>query len=548
MMEDRTMVNGMDDYFDQTSLENVPATCVDAMTSDLMRRMGCSATVAELCGKVVFLQNSRGDVCVSVNDNALAAELKTAPGVSCMEDGDAEVNTPFVFYNGWLYTRRNWQYERNIRRRVRTMTESAVAESIKVPSDGLFERMEVNQRKGVEMMCNHRFSLLTGGPGTGKTFTIARAVKLIQEQDGKLRLGLAAPTGKAAARMKEAMMKEADVLGLTNIPNAMTLHSLLEPNYDLVSFKRNRANPLPLDWLIVDEASMIDLALMSKLLDALPNSCRLTLVGDAHQLASVEPGRVFGDLCQMRGLPICRLEVSRRFPQGGEIDTLACAVNSGDGERALTMLRKPENQLLHYEVISGKTAFQPEKWGGFVDTVKRHFAEFAQQTTVEGALAKLNDCRILCALRHGPYGVEHLNGIIWKLLGEKTPVPMMIVKNNRGLGVSNGDVGVVMPKEDTLSLLKEDGTIRRIPLALLPDREMAFASTIHKAQGSEYDEVIIVIPPTPDQNEKNPLLTREILYTAITRTKKQVFLYSDDASIKTCCQEYIKRQTGLTTI
>jgi exodeoxyribonuclease V alpha subunit len=141
--------------------------------------------------------------------------------------------------------------------------------------------------------------------------------------------------------------------------------------------------------------------------------------------------------------------------------------------------------------------------------------------------------------------VEHLNRVIQKLLGEKAPVPMMIVKNNHSLGVNNGDVGVVMPNDDTLYLLNEDKTVRRIPLALLPDREMAFASTIHKAQGSEYDDVIIVMPPTAEAEKSNPLLTREILYTAITRTKKQVFLYSDDASIKTCCQNCIKRQTGL---
>ena len=550
MMDD--MDYGMVEKLENTLQEGGEASCVDAMTADLMRRMGCSAKVAELCGRVVFLQNSRGDVCVSVDDEALVAELKTAPGVACLANDDAEAEAPFVFFGGWLYTRRNWQYERNIRRRVREMVAAAVGSRMEIPTDGPFAKMEACQRQGVEMMCNCRFSLLTGGPGTGKTFTIARAVKLIQEQGNneqgtKLRLGLAAPTGKAAARVKEAMMNEAKELGLTDIPNATTLHSLLEPNYDLVTFKHNRANPLPLDWLIVDEASMIDLALMSKLLDALPEGCRLTLVGDAHQLASVEPGRVFGDLCQMAGLPICKLNVSRRFRPGGEIDNLANAVNNGDGEGALKLLQKPENQLLHYEVLLGTVAFQPEKWGNFVETVKSHFEEFAQQTTIEGALAKLNDCRVLCALRHGPYGVEQLNRVIRKLLGAKSPVPMMIVKNNHGLGVSNGDVGVVMPNEDTLCLLKEDGTVRRIPLALLPDREMAFASTIHKAQGSEYDDVIIVIPPTDGQKEKNPLLTREILYTAITRTKKQVFLYADDASIRTCSQECIKRQTGLRT-
>ncbi len=548
MMEDTLFDNDLDENLEQVLLEGREEECVDAMTADLMERMGCKEQVVKLCGRVVFFQNNRGDVCLPVDDETLIAELKSAPGIACLEDGDEEVDTPFVFFGNRLYTRRNWLYERNILNRIRKMTEStesAEEKQIKIPTDGAFEMLNRCQQEGVKMICNHRFSLLTGGPGTGKTFTIVRAVKLIQEQGKTLRLGLAAPTGKAAARVKEGMTKAAEELGLTDIPNASTIHSLLKPNYDLVSFKYNRNNHLPLDWLIVDEASMIDLAQMSKLLDALRDDCRLTLVGDENQLASVEPGRVFGDLCHMSGLSICKLEISTRFPPDGEIDTLSKTVNGNEGEKALEMLKKPENELLHYEAISGNTAFQPEKWGSFIETVKNHFADFAQQTTPAKALKKLNECRVLCTLRHGPYGVEQLNGIIRKQLGEKSPIPMMIVKNNHSLGVNNGDVGVVMPNEDTLYLLKEDKTVRSIPLSLLPDREMAFASTIHKAQGSEYKDVIIVIPPTARAQKVNPMLTREILYTAITRTQEHVFLYSDDTSIRTCCKNGTKRQTGL---
>ncbi|MBR4673114.1 MAG: exodeoxyribonuclease V subunit alpha [Victivallales bacterium] len=538
------MMLEMDSHDEQNSLQG---EACDEMARSLMVRMGCSPEAAQLCGRAVAAQ-ANGDVCLGPLTQDEINALKGMPGIECVAMEETEIEKPFVLSGKMLYTRRNWQYEQNVGRRVKEMADAEAGNPMEVPYDGPFAGMEARQREGVEKMCNHRFALLTGGPGTGKTFTIARAVKLIREQGGDVRLWLAAPTGKAAARVKEAMVKEAEQLGLGDIPNATTIHALLEPNSDLVTFRRNRRNPLPLDWLIVDEASMIDLPLMSKLLDALPEGCRLTLVGDANQLASVEPGRVFGDLCRMSGLPKCVLNVSRRFPQGGEIDNLATTVNEGYGQKALEMLKNPENRLLHYEAIHEKNAFQPELWGGFLEVVKRHLEDFARQDTVRGALEKLNDCRVLCAMRHGPYGVDRLNQFIKSKLGDKTPVPMMIVKNNRALGVNNGDVGVVMPRDDSFNLLNEDKTIRRIPLALLPDREVAFASTIHKAQGSEYEDVVIVLPPTPflpDTQNLNPLLTREILYTAITRTKNKVFLFGGDSSVIACCEHAIQRRTGL---
>ena len=519
----------------------------DEMTKDLMLRMGCSETAAELCGLAVGTQ-ANGNVCLGPLDDAECAVLKAAPVVACFSDGDDAffVKTPFILNGRLLYSRRNWIYEQTIKKRVLEMA-AKICDSVSVPNDGAFKNLNERQRAAVEMMCGNRFSILTGGPGTGKTFTIARAVKLSLEKE-TLRLGLAAPTGKAAARVKESMTNAANDIGLDEIPPATTIHSLLEPNHDLVSFKHNRENPLPLDWLIVDEASMIDLPLMAKLLDALKPDCRLTLVGDANQLASVEPGRVFGDLCRMDGIAKCELNESRRFPAGGEIERLAAAVNEKRPQDALDIMRKQSNELVIYNAINEKYADNPEKWGTFAKVVKEHFHEFSIQTDAGNALERLNDCRILCAMRHGPYGVKRLNAFMCKALGDKSPIPMMITENNHSLGVNNGDVGVVMPRDNCLSILLEDGTIRRIPLPLLPSLEMAFASTIHKAQGSEYKDVVIVLPPNPklhDSHQDNPLLTREILYTAITRTQKKVFLYGSDASVEQCCNNAVHRQTGL---
>ena len=530
----------------------------DEMTKSLIMRMGCSEEVARLCGLAVGTQN-QGNVCLGPISEEECEMLRGTCAVASLEPGDCgNEPRPFVLSGNFLYTRRNWLYEQTVRNRIREMSKVELGNEIVVPDnpdDAVFGKLEARQRQAIQMMCNNQFSLLTGGPGTGKTYTIARAVKLIREK-GEIRLGLVAPTGKAATRVKESMVKEADALGLDVIPAASTIHVLLESNYDLVTFKHNRNNKLPLDWLIVDEASMIDLPLMAKLLDALPSECRLTLVGDANQLASVEAGRVFGDLCSMDDVPKCELNVSRRFPQDGEIFKLASAVNNNHSQEALNIL-KANSDTLHYHQLKEQDALKPRSWTEFVAVVKKHFEEFSKQTTPEGALQRMNDCRILCAMRKGPYGVNFLNKFVHKLLNEKssaqrhlkTPVPMMITKNDRMLDVNNGDVGVLMPKDDHLSLLAEDGkTIRRIPLELLPDMEMAFVSTIHKSQGSEYENVVIVLPPnptSPESQQLNPLLTREILYTAITRTKKGVFLFGSDASVEACCSHAICRQTGL---
>ena len=539
------MMNTDPRFHDEEMAAATQLVC-DEMTRDLVLRMGCSDAAAQLCGLAVGTQAS-GSVCLGPLDEKDCETLRAYPDI--ISDGGASI-APFILSGNLLYTRRNWLYEQTVRTQVEEMSVQTLDINVEVPSDGIFQNMEQRQREAIEMMCRRRFSLLTGGPGTGKTYTIARAVLLSQQTDGNLRLGLAAPTGKAAARVKEAMDKEANILGLSDMPPATTIHSLLQPNYDLVTFKYNKANPLPLDWLIVDEASMIDLPLMAKLLDALPPGCRLTLVGDAHQLASVEPGRVFGDLCRMPGIPKCELNVSRRFPQGGEIERLATAVNTGDCETVLSMLKKSSNELLHYTSLADFSPDKPKGWGDFTAVIKEHFKSFVNAESPEQALAALNDCRILCAMRHGMYGMTRLNAFVKSLLGDDAPIPMMIIKNDHSLGVNNGDVGVVIPKlkDESLHLPTTDGNIHSIPLALLPKTEMAFASTIHKAQGSEYKDVVIVLPPISqmyDTKLDNPLLTREILYTAITRTKKAVFLYGGDDSIRTCCTHAVKRQTGL---
>ena len=505
---------------------------------DMVERMtGGNAKVAEICASTVA-DVEDGDVCRLLDDDEIRL-LSEAPEVVCFVDGQASadgVATPFVACGGLLYTRRNWQYERNVAERIGRMAKNAIAGEVTLPADEFYAQLREEQRAAVVAMCKSQFSVLTGGPGTGKTHTIARAVRYFQDSTPNLRLALAAPTGKAAARMTESMANA----GVVAEP-AKTLHTLLGSRHDLVSFYHGRGNPLSVEWLILDEASMIGLPLMSKLLDALPEECRLTLVGDIDQLASVERGHVFGDLCRMPGVSISRLKQSARFPPTGDIARLAEAVNGNRPDEAMSILRSG-GTVVEYVDLADAADNNPVSWPGFVEMCRSGFSSLAACTNAGAALERMNEFRILCALRHGPYGVERLNEFVKKLLGRGCPVPMMITQNDYLQGVSNGDVGVVMPDDpQRLHLPAAEGT-RSIRLELLPAMELAFATTIHKAQGSEFGDVAIVLPP----DGESPLLTREILYTGITRTKGGVRIYASESAVVSCCRNAVERVTGLT--
>ena len=507
----------------------------DAVKDLVLRMTGGNAAVAEICSSTVA-GVEEGSVCRRVDEEE-AKLLSAEPSVACFVDapsGAECAETPFVVCGDLLYTRRNWLYERNVATRIATMAANVSGGDVELPADEFYARLREEQREAVVAMCRAQFTILTGGPGTGKTHTIARAVRYLQEANPGLRLALAAPTGKAAARMTESMSKA----GIVSAP-ATTIHSLLGSRHDLVSFHHGRENPLAADWLIVDEASMIDLPLMSKLLDALPEDCKLTLVGDMDQLASVERGRVFGDLCRMPGVSISRLRESTRFPPDGEIARIADAVNGNRPDEVMSILRTGGG-IVNY-VSLDTAAASPGAWPGFLELCREKFARFAASADAQSALERLNDFRVLCALRHGPYGVERLNECIKARLGKGCPIPMMITQNDRLQAVSNGDVGVVMPDDPKSLHLPGEGKPRAVRLELLPSTELAFATTIHKSQGSEFDDVAIVLPP----DGESPLLTREILYTGITRTKGTVHIYAGDASVKACCLRSVERVTGL---
>ena len=533
-----------------TAAENLIA----AMVRDFILRAGGGERIADICEKMLA-EGQKGGVCARLAPEETAALRGKTPLIS--EAPDASGSLILDVGRDLLYTRRNWHYEDAIGRRIAEMAQKRYDAAL--PDDETLGDLNLNdcQKEAVRGLIRNRFAIMTGGPGTGKTYTIARAVKLIRDRQPELRIGLAAPTGKAAARLNEAMQEAAESLQLGEIAPATTLHSLLRPNPDLVTFKHDRDDPLDLDWLIVDEASMVSLPLMAKLLDAIPENCRLTLVGDANQLSSVDPGRVFGDLCDMKVVNDngCKyaLRESRRFPPEGEIAKLAGAINGGDWENALALLKNGNDRKLHYISLNDRDANTH-----FMDTVVKYFEPFRKCRTADEALEKLNDCRILCAVRQGRFGCETLNARVTaklRRLDRECPIPIMITRNDPTLDVSNGDVGVVIPAagdpEGMALSLRSEGReeTRKTPLSLLPQRETAFATTIHKAQGSEFRNVIIVLPKTEPGSPADAPLTRELLYTALTRTGKgECFIYADDAAIRRCCENKTVRCTGLSVV
>ena len=523
----------------------------DAVRDLVLRMTGGRADLAGLCAEVTA-DIAEGSVCrpVSKDEAALLSEVRSIVAVVERDTPPDEVSAPFVLCGNLLYTRRNWLYETRVRTYVERAAAAGTDGAAAIPDESFFANcgrdrggnplaLDPRQKSAIVTMCRERFSILTGGPGMGKTFTVAQAARFVRARSSGLRLGLAAPTGKAAMRMMESMRKE-----MEDVPPATTLHTLLGTNFDLVSFRHDHDNPLPLDWLIVDEASMIGLPMMAKLMDALPDTCRLTLVGDVDQLASVERGHVFGDLCTLAAMraKICRLDRSWRFLPDGEIARLAAAVNGNRPDDALAIL-KAGSDAVDYVDISAAPAFAPRAWPKFLARITAGFEAFSRAGSPADALAHINDFRILCAVRKGPYGVDAINRFVATALGQRCPRPVMITQNDRTFDVANGDVGVIMPDDDAWIHLPvgKDGT-RAIRVELLPQVETAFATTVHKSQGSEFADVAIVLPP---HDEGNPLLTREILYTGITRTKRRAFVYAGDPTIRCCCRQVVSRVSGL---
>ncbi len=423
--------------------------------------------------------------------------------------------------------------------------------------------------------------ILSGGPGTGKTWTAARILRLAQTLANEpLRIALAAPTGKAAARLDESIHASASTItlaGLPDLPEAATLHRLLGYRPDEDAFRFNRRHPLNLDLLLVDEASMINLLLMDNLLAALPGSCRLILLGDHHQLASVEAGSLFGDLCRAAGrdfsAPLARhlqqltgdpvpvadpspspigdsvvqLKRSYRFTTHSAIGRLASAINQNNRQDLTACLTDGAQDLIIHDPADGDR----EVW--LRQQILNGYGPLLKARSLDEAFAAFASFRILCALRKGRFGVEGMNALCREtlvkagLLGEQDDwpkgQPIIIRRNHYQLGLFNGDTGILWPDKQgrVMAWFKGSGShIHAIARNQLPAHDPAWSITVHKAQGSEFDRVLLILPEAESR-----ILSRELLYTAVTRARKGLALFTGPKPLHTAMAGTIRRYSGL---
>ena len=540
---------------------------------------------------------------------------------------------PLVLSERRLYLRRYWTYERRIDGALRQRLAVAEATPADLPArlNGLFGIPAQNapvdwQKLACALATRGAFSIVTGGPGTGKTTTVVRLLALLQapavEAGAPLRIRLAAPTGKAAARLTESISVQVKSLEVDDkvrqkIPSDVTtVHRLLGSRPGTRHFRHHAGNRLPLDVLVVDEASMIDLEMMANLLDALPAHARLVLLGDKDQLASVEAGAVLGDLCrdaeagwytaqtrswleQVSGenlgasdlqqdldgthplaQQVVMLRYSRRFGEGSGIGQLARWVNQQNAEEARQLLAARRHDDLFCVSLKGEQDHalerlvldgQGEGAQGYryylnllqsarppLDTPRDDHAwtHWAQQL-----LQAFDAFQLLCAVRKGPWGVEGLNLRITAALRKVRLIegdeqwyegrPVLMTRNDYGLGLMNGDIGIALklPESDggppvlRVAFPRNDGQggVRFVLPSRLNDVETVYAMTVHKSQGSEFTHTALILP-----DALNPVLTKELIYTGITRAKRWFSLIELRGGVfEEAVRRKVKRLSGL---
>jgi exodeoxyribonuclease V alpha subunit len=455
--------------------------------------------------------------------------------------GSPLLDGPLHLEDGRLYLDRYWREERRVAEDLAALAAHTPAIDEARLGDGLRRLFAGGgrQRDAAAAAVRRGLTVIAGGPGTGKTTTVARIAALLYEQ-APLRIGLAAPTGKAAARLEEAVHAEADRLDVApevrdrlRALSASTLHRLLGWRPDSHSrFRHDRRQRLPHDVVIVDETSMVSLWQMARLVEAIRPGARLVLVGDPAQLASIEAGAVLGDI--VAGLPgIVALEEVHRY--GGAIASLAEAIRAGDADAALAVLTVGTPDVTWLPDADEAALREPAL------AAARDLAAAAERGDAAAALAALGGFRLLCPHRRGPHGVAGWTARIEDGLqksGWYAGRPLLVTENDYELRLYNGDTGVVVGEDDRLVAAFDRGL--RFAPTRLSAVDTAYAMTIHKSQGSQFDTAAVLLPE-PDAR----ILTRELLYTAVTRARERLILAGSEAAIRAAVERPIARASGL---
>jgi len=580
-----------------------------------------------LAAAMVSSATGHGHICLDLR-SAREEVLESLPGVSLLPGVD-EWNEklgrslvvgvpgeyrPLVLDDaGRLYLYRYWEYQQKLADALRARIERASASwdagNLRYRLDRLFpsERREIDWQKVAALASVRKtVCVVSGGPGTGKTTTVAKILALLLElaPSERLRIALAAPTGKAATRLQEAIKGAKEKLDCseevkTTIPEAAsTIHRLLGSTPGSAYFRHNEENPLPVDVLVVDEASMVDLPLMSKLVQALPLAARLILLGDRDQLSSVEAGAVLGDICATGGKIvfsmefandcakacgvlldeeltsqgtdekardfIVELQKSYRFSGESGIALFSAKVRKNDADGAVATLREAKHTDLIWSEISSCAHLEKTIRKNVINGFRDYLEEVKGLGERNGEdpnnkLIRVFRCfegfRILCAVREGLCGVAGLNILAEDILDEEGLIergrkwyvgrPVLIKRNDYSLHLFNGDIGIYLPdilagSDHRVFFPGLEGTFRCFHPQRLPEHETAWAMTVHKSQGSEFAEVLFILP-----DRDSPVMTRELVYTAITRARKRVALLGSEQVLRQAILRSTKRLSGL---
>lgn len=463
---------------------------------------------------------------------------------------------------GRLYLHRCWRYEQQVASGILSRSRPLTINEIRLDAalDRYFPLQSGAvdlQRSAARMALSRRLSVISGGPGTGKTATVARILALLLDVAGDSRpeITLAAPTGKAAMRLHQSILHAAESLALPDeirncLPTGVsTIHRLLGVQTRRGGFRYNRNNRLPCDILVVDEASMVDLQLMASLLEALREDARVILLGDRNQLASVEAGAVLADICDSANqatVPVTQLTKSYRFGDDSGIAALSQLINSGESIAATELLKSGQYPDILWRPLPTGRAFE----GAFTAAARDGYAGYAQAASPAEAIAALTSFRILSPLRSGPCGIENLNRLCLNAIAPEQKndsqgfrlMPVMVTGNNYELGLFNGDTGVVMESDGRQAVWFEnpEGGVRHLSTLRLPAFEAAFALTVHKSQGSEFDKVLLVLP-----DRMSDVLSRELLYTAVTRARRHIEIWGTEEVFRQTIERRTLRTSGL---
>ena len=565
-------------------------TAADVHVARRLGAIGGETDDAVLLAAALVVRSTRHG---SVVLDLATAEETTSPDVDADDTETPAAHTPLDWPDDWVgrcaasplvggplrmagsrvWLTRYWDQEeqvaRELRERCATTPDDLDPSVLAAGLNRLFVAgADDDQRAAAEVCATSRVSVLAGGPGTGKTTTVSRLLALLREQHPHCRIALAAPTGKAAARLEEAVRSSAASLPAADRKrlgelSATTLHRLLGWRPEARSrFRHDRTNRLPVEVVVIDEASMVSLTLMARLLEALRPATRLVLVGDPDQLASVEAGAVLGDLVdaatdrRTASVVAAPLTTNRRFAATSGIALLAAAVQDGRADDALAVLRSadaPEVELVEVDDDAPLPAVQLDAVRADVVSSGTELLDAAGRGDAVGALAALDSHRLLCAHRRGPRGVQHWSTLAARWVADAHPVdvradgryagePLLVTANDYDIGLYNGDTGVVVDDGHggLVAAFGRGGEPIEVPLVRLGAVRSLHAMTVHRSQGSQFAAVTVLLPPAG-----SPLGTRETLYTAVTRATTHVRVVGSAAALVEAVGRPAARATGL---